>query len=140
MPIQLGSTLLKKGGHRTATNWTTKSRYHQLQARGGDEEPFIARSPLVPVAASGTFIFRNLYPTQHLPQDVCRQRQGRLLHEPAVADDEGLAGQRVRVERGEEQRGLRHVLDRGELAVDRVLQHHGLDDGVLRNAERLGLL
>src|SRR6185437_11850854 len=43
-----------------------------------------------------------------------------LLHRPAVADDERLAGERGGLERGEEEGGFRDVLDRSELAV------HGL--------------
>src|SRR5215469_9560041 len=34
MPIQVGSTLLYSGGHRTNTYWMAKSRYHQLHALG----------------------------------------------------------------------------------------------------------
>ncbi len=48
-----------------------------------------------------------------------------------------LAGERVRLEGGEEERGFGHVLDRGELAVDRVLQHDVLDDVLLGDAELL---
>src|SRR5208337_247502 len=62
------------------------------------------------------------------------------LHEPAMADHERLAGQRVRAEGGEEERGFCDVLDRGELAVDGVLQHDVLDDVLLGDAELLRLL
>ena len=39
-----------------------------------------------------------------------------------MADADRLAGQRVGLERGEEQRHLRDILDRGELVVDRLGQ------------------
>src|ERR1700740_3776900 len=63
-----------------------------------------------------------------------------LLHEPAVADHDGLAGERVRWERREEHRSLRDVLYRGELAIDRLLQHDRPDDVGLRYPERARLL
>jgi hypothetical protein len=50
------------------------------------------------------------------------------LHEPAVTHDQRLPGQCVAFEPGKKNRGLRHVLNSGEFAVDRVLQHHVLDD------------
>ena len=43
------------------------------------------------------------------------------------------------LEGGEEQRRLGDILDGGEFAVDRVLQHHLLDHRVFRDAELLGL-
>src|ERR1700761_6882543 len=44
-----------------------------------------------------------------------------LLHEPAMADDDRLAGQRVGLERGKEQRRLGDVIRGGEFTVHRVL-------------------
>src|SRR6266849_6057872 len=63
-----------------------------------------------------------------------------LLHEPSVADDNGLAGERIRIESSEEERGFRHILHRGEFTVHGVFQHDVLDHVLLGNAEFLGLL
>ena len=52
-------------------------------------------------------------------------------HEPAVGHHQRLAGQRIRLERCEEQRRLGDVLDSGELAVNRVLEHDLLDNILL---------
>src|SRR5262245_26842917 len=62
------------------------------------------------------------------------------LHEPAVADDDRLTGKGVRRKGGQEQRGFGHVIDRGEFTVYGFLQHDGLDDILLGDAECLGLL
>src|SRR5690606_7729144 len=62
-----------------------------------------------------------------------------LLHEPAVADDDALAGQGVGFERGQRQRDVGHVVDGGELAVDGVLEHHVLHHFVLADAQLPGL-
>src|SRR5262245_51255245 len=62
------------------------------------------------------------------------------LHKPAVADDDRLTGKRIRRKGGQEQRGFGHVIDRGEFAVHGFLQHDGLDDILLGDSERLGLL
>src|SRR5262249_13067428 len=62
------------------------------------------------------------------------------LHEPAVADDDRLSRQRVGGKRGEEERRLGDVLDRGELAVNGLLQHHVLHDLLLGDAEVARLL
>ena len=51
-----------------------------------------------------------------------------------------LAGHRVGRERGAEQRGRRHVVDGGEFAIHRLLEHHVLDDLFLGDAQRLRLL
>jgi len=67
-------------------------------------------------------------------------RTSRLFHEPTVADDEGLAGQRVRLRGSKKQSSLGHVVGRGELAVDRFPQHHVVNDLVLGNPEFLCLL
>src|SRR5512140_484968 len=69
-----------------------------------------------------------------------RPNRGALLHEPAVTDDEGLAGHGSRREGRAEQRRLGHVFDGGEQAVHRVLEHDVLDDLVFRDAQGLGLL
>src|SRR6476620_2981349 len=63
-----------------------------------------------------------------------------LFHVPAVAHDERLAGQRVRRERCEQRGDLGDVVERCELAVDGVLEHDLLDDVLLADAERRGLL
>src|SRR5579872_2163176 len=63
-----------------------------------------------------------------------------LLHAPTMADDERLTGQRVRREGREKYRRFGDVLDRGELAVHRLLEHHVADDFGFRNAERVRLL
>src|ERR1700722_10045537 len=47
-----------------------------------------------------------------------------LLHEPAVAHNEGLTGQGRARESGEEQHGLRDVFHRGEDAIHRAAEHH----------------
>src|SRR3954465_8949715 len=65
---------------------------------------------------------------------------GALLHEPAVAHHQRLAGERVGREGGEEEGGRGDVGGGGELAVAGFLEHHLLDDVVLADAERLGLL
>src|ERR1700735_4194206 len=65
---------------------------------------------------------------------------GALLHEPAVADDDGLAGERVGTERREEQRGFRHVVHRGEFAIHGLLEHDVLDHLLLGDTEFPGLL
>jgi len=62
-----------------------------------------------------------------------------LLHEPAVGDDQGLTGQRVRGEGGEKQRRLGDILDGRELAIDGFLQHDILDDVLLADPKGLGL-
>lgn len=62
------------------------------------------------------------------------------LHESAVAHHRRLASQHIRLERCEEQRRLGDVLDSGELAVDRVLEHDVLDNILLRLAEDACLL
>src|SRR5215510_2505267 len=54
--------------------------------------------------------------------------RARLLHEPAVAYHQRLPGQRVAFEARKEHRRFGHVRNRGEFPVDRVLQHHVLDD------------
>lgn len=41
-----------------------------------------------------------------------------LIHVPAVADDNALSRQRVRLEGGEHEGNFRDVLDQGELPVD----------------------
>src|SRR4051794_28489840 len=63
-----------------------------------------------------------------------------LLHEPAMADDDRLTGQRVRAERGEEQRGLGDIPDRGEFTVHGFLQHDFPDYPLLRYSQFPGLL
>ena len=50
------------------------------------------------------------------------------------------AGQRVGLECGEQQRDLGDVLDRGELLVDGLGEHHLFDHALLGDAELLGLL
>ena len=52
----------------------------------------------------------------------------RLFHEPTVADDKGLAGQRVRLRCCKEEHSLGDVFGRRELAVDGFPQHHIVDD------------
>src|SRR5260370_32660184 len=70
----------------------------------------------------------------------CRRTEMASLHEPAVAYHQRLPGQRIRLERGEEQRRLGDVLDRGELAIDRVLEHDVLDHVLFGDSERFRLL
>ncbi len=62
-----------------------------------------------------------------------------LLHEPAVAYEERLPSEDIALSTGEKQDGARDLVDRGELAVHRVLQHHVADDVVLGDAEFAGL-
>ena len=51
-----------------------------------------------------------------------------------------MARQDIAFSTGEKQDGARDLVDRGELAVDRVLQHHVADDVVLGDAEFASLL
>src|SRR5437588_10208303 len=69
-----------------------------------------------------------------------RARRLQSLHEPAVADDQRLTGERVRLEGSEEQRCLGGVPHCGELPVDRVLEHDVPDHRRLGNAELPRLL
>src|SRR5690349_19145965 len=46
-----------------------------------------------------------------------------LLHEPAVAHHQRLAGERVGLERREEERDFGDVLHGREYAIDRLLEH-----------------
>ena len=57
-----------------------------------------------------------------------------------MADDDGLAGERIRWERRQKYCRFRHVLHGRELAVDGLLQHHCLDDLRLRDPELACLL
>ena len=57
-----------------------------------------------------------------------------------MAHDEGLPGEGVRLERGEEERHLGHIGERGELAVDRLLEHDVAHDRLFRDPERARLL
>jgi hypothetical protein len=45
------------------------------------------------------------------------------LHEPAVASDQRLTGERIGVEHRKQQGDLCHILHRGELPVYRLFQH-----------------
>ena len=56
-----------------------------------------------------------------------------------MADAEGLACQRIGFEGGEEQRDLRHILDRGELLVHGLGKQDILDHLLLGDAELGGL-
>src|SRR5262245_20702249 len=49
---------------------------------------------------------------------------GPLLHEPTVADYQRLTRQCVRLCRSKEKSGRGDILDRRELAIDRLPQHH----------------
>src|SRR5579871_1019775 len=64
----------------------------------------------------------------------------KLLHVPAMAHDERLSRERLRLERGEEYCGLGDVLSRRELAVDGLFEHDVLDDGLLGDTERARLI
>src|SRR4029077_8100403 len=61
--------------------------------------------------------------------------QSGLLDEPAVTDDDRLSGQRVRSERSQKQRGLRHIVDGREVTVDGFLEHHVLNNFLLGDTE-----
>src|SRR5262245_24480891 len=63
-----------------------------------------------------------------------------LAHVPAMAHADRLAGERIGLEGGEEQRHVGHVLDRGEFLVHRLCQHDLLDHALLADAELLRLL
>src|SRR5262245_22344882 len=63
-----------------------------------------------------------------------------LSHMPAMAHADRLAGERIGLERGEEQRHVGHVLDRCEFLVHGLCQHDLLDHALLADAELLGLL
>src|SRR6185437_2210933 len=65
---------------------------------------------------------------------------GDLLHEPSVAHDERLTCQGIRPEACKEQGGLRHIIRCRELSIDRIPEHHVLDDLGFGNAEFLRLL
>src|SRR5678815_6103958 len=69
-----------------------------------------------------------------------RHGRPKLLHGPAVADDDGLACEGVAGKAREEDRAAGDVIQRGELAVDRLLQHDRPDAFVLADPERLRLL
>src|SRR5262245_12141085 len=88
---------------------------------------------IFPYAADIMGVFR-------LSGGLARPPRPPSLHEPAVADDQRLAGQGVAFEPGEENRRLGDVSDGRELAVDRLLQHHVLDDLGFGNAQLLRLL
>src|SRR5215471_16423592 len=62
------------------------------------------------------------------------------LHEPAVADDDGLTGEGVGREAREEHRQLRDIAGCRELAVHGLLQHDLLHDVLFADTEFLGLL
>src|SRR5262249_293700 len=63
-----------------------------------------------------------------------------LLHEPTVADHNGLPGQSVRPEGGQKNRSLSHIIHRSEFAIDGFLQHDIFDHFLLRDAEFFRLL
>ena len=63
-----------------------------------------------------------------------------LPHVPAVADHDGLAGQRRRGERRQRHRQLTDVFHGGELAVHRVPEHHIADHVLFRDTQLTGLL
>src|SRR6478672_7845329 len=63
-----------------------------------------------------------------------------LAHMPAMAHADRLAGERIGLEGGEEQRHVGDVLDRGELLVHRLGQHDLLDHALPADAELLRLL
>src|SRR5688572_6267512 len=71
------------------------------------------------------------------PRRVAHRRT--LLHVPAVADDEALAGEGGGRELGEEAHRARDVLHRREDAIDGVSQHHAADDFFLADAQFLRL-
>lgn len=71
---------------------------------------------------------RNAFCVPELRFQVWCDARSRSLHEPAMAHDQRLAGQRVAFEAGKEYRRFGDVLDRGEFSVHRVLQHYVLDD------------
>src|SRR5262249_45475446 len=68
------------------------------------------------------------------------RRRRRLLHEPPVAHHQRLPGERTRFEAREQQRHFSHVMHGGELAIHRLLQHHGAHHVGLADAQCLRLL
>ena len=59
------------------------------------------------------------------------------LHEPAVADNERLAGQRICPEAGKEQGHFGHVLNGSEGVINRTAEHDRLDNVVFADPEFL---
>jgi hypothetical protein len=57
-----------------------------------------------------------------------------------MTHDNRLAGEGIRTEGSQKQRGLGHVVDRRKFAVYGFFQHDILDDLLFRDAEFLGLL
>src|SRR5258708_2483631 len=62
-----------------------------------------------------------------------------LLHAPPMADDQRLSGQGVRFKVREEQRNRGDIPDRRKFPIDRVLEHHLLDDILFGYPEPLRL-
>ncbi len=63
-----------------------------------------------------------------------------LVHAPAVAGDDGLAGECGRGEGGQEQREIGDIGGGGELAIHGVFQHHVFNHLVLADVQFFGLL
>ena len=63
-------------------------------------------------SARGAFLLAMIGPQCHR---IRRQQYCGLPHEPTMAYDNRLSGERVRVERRQEQRRLRDIVDRREL-------------------------
>src|SRR5450631_82687 len=61
-------------------------------------------------------------------------------YKPPMTHDNRLAGEGIRTEGSQKQRGLGHVVDRRKFAVHGFFQHDILDDLLFRDAEFLGLL
>src|SRR5215470_6851959 len=80
------------------------------------------------------------YRTPALQPPIRRGTAAASLHEPAMANHERLTREGVRLECGEEQRGLGDVPYRRELAIHGLLKHHIADNLLLGDAELLRLL
>src|SRR5215469_8476134 len=76
----------------------------------------------------------------HDTQLANRAKRPASVHMPSMTDNDGFAGQCVGLERGQQEGNLRNIVHHREFLIDRLAEHHLLDDPLFGDAEFLGLL
>src|SRR5262245_20568778 len=94
----------------------------------------LAPSGIMATASSTGTVFMSERPFPY-GRSIFTADHASLIHMPAMADDDRLPGQRIRVERSEHQCDLGDIFDRGEFLIHRLPQHHFLDHSLFRDTE-----